>query len=322
MIQSIKKVSWRNAVKNLYVYGILLLFVIIFWALSPKFLSIASVNNILRTAAPLVITSAAATLLMLSGNVDLSVGSILGFSGVLFATFCKIGIATPISAILVAIVGIGIGIINGFIVVKLKIIPVIATLATMNILLGVSKLMCGETIPYVKGNLPKDFGFLGRGDVGGVPIQLFLMIAAVVIFVLLQKKSIFGKYSIAIGGNQTAAQLAGINVKMIVWVLYAMVGCAAAFSGVIRASNMTIGDATAGMGFELDVIIAILMGGTSFFGGEGSVARTIAGAFILIILGIGMNQAGVPPFYQYVVKGMVLVLAVLLDKLVKEKISD
>lgn len=322
MIQSIKKVSWRNAVKNLYVYGILLLLILIFWAMSPKFLTWNSIVNILRTAAPVVMTAAAATLLMISGNIDLSVGSILGFSGVLFAFLCRAGMAVPLSAVVVGIVGVGIGAVNGLLVVKLKIIPVISTLATMNILLGAAKLMCGETIPYVKGNLPEDFGMFGRGSVGVLPVQLIAIVAVVVIFVLLQKKSVLGKYSIAIGGNQTAAHLAGIKVNTIIMILFVMVGCVAAFSGTVRASNMMIGDATAGTGFELDVIIAILMGGTSFFGGEGSVGRTVAGAFILTILGIGMNQAGVPPFYQYVVKGMVLVLAVLLDKVVKEKVND
>ncbi len=322
MIQGVKKVSWRNAVKNLYVYGILLVLVMIFWAMSPKFLTWNSIANIIRTAAPVVMTATAATLLMISANIDLSVGSILAFSGVLFAAVCRAGMNVPLAAVLVSAAGIGLGALNGFLVVKLRIMPVISTLATMNILSGIAKLMCGETIPYLKGDLPKDFGMLGRGTVGAIPVQLFAIVAVAVIFIILQRKSILGKYSVAIGGNQTAARLAGIKVNVIVMVLFVLVGCVAAFSGVVRASNMMIGDATAGVGFELDVIIAILMGGTSFFGGEGSVGRTVAGAFILTILSIGMNQAGVPPFYQYVVKGLVLVLAVLLDKVVKEKVSE
>ncbi len=317
---SIKKGSWRNAVKNLYVFGILAIFIIIFAAISPKFIAVPSIINIIRTAAPVVIVSAAATLLMISGNIDLSVGSILGLSGIVCALLSKSGVGLFAAVILCIVLGVVLGFINGVLVVKLKIIPVIATLATMNVFLGIAKLLSGDTIPYVKG-MPKDFAFLGRGDIGPLPVQFYIIVAVIVVFVLLQRKSILGKYAVAIGGNTTAARLAGINVNKIIWVMYILVGATAALAGCIRASNMTVADATAGAGFELDVIIAILMGGTSFFGGEGSVGRTVAGAFILVILGIGLNMSGVPAFYQYVVKGLVLIVAVFLDKIVKEKIS-
>lgn len=317
---NIKKASLRNVVKNVYVIGILLLFIAIFEILNPKFLSAPSIVNIIRTAAPAVMVGVAATLLMISGNIDLSVGSILAFSGVVFATLAKAGIDITVGVLISICAGALIGVMNGVLVVKLKIIPVIATLATMNIFLGISKLMCGDTIPYVKGDIPKAFSFMGRGDFGGIPVQLFIIIGIVLVFMILQKKSVLGKYSVAIGGNPVAARLAGINVDKIVWVLYVLVAACAAFAGCVKSSNMSIADATAGIGFEVDVIIAVLLGGTSFFGGEGSVGRTVAGAFILIILGIGMNQSGVEPFYQYVVKGIVLICAVLLDKLVKEKI--
>jgi ribose/xylose/arabinose/galactoside ABC-type transport system permease subunit len=152
-------------------------------------------------------------------------------------------------------------------------------------------------------------------------MQIFFIIAVIAIFLILQKKSVLGKYSIAIGGNNEAAKLAGINVGRVVWMMFALVGAAAALAGCMRASNMGVADATAGQGFELDVIIAILMGGTSFSGGEGSVIRTIVGAFIVSVLAIGLNMANVPSFYQYVVKGGVLIAAVYLDKIVKERIS-
>ncbi len=207
---------------------------------------------------------------------------------------------------------------------KLKIIPVIATLATMSVLLGVAKLLCGDTIPYVKGGLPDNFSFLGRGMVFGkvIPFQLILIVVVVAIFILLQKKSVFGKYSMAIGGNKMAALLSGINVNGMIWGLFIMVGAVTGLAGSVMASKLGIADATAGAGFELDVIIAVLLGGTSFFGGEGRVAGTVAGAFILTILGIGMNIIGIPPFYQYVVKGMVLILAIVLDHFVKERIAE
>jgi ribose/xylose/arabinose/galactoside ABC-type transport system permease subunit len=302
------------------VFGILAIFFVIFTIISPKFISAPSLAYLLQTVAPLLVVSVAATMLMMSGNIDLSVGSILGFSGILAATLSKSGLSAWQAFIPCVILGFGLGALNGFLVVKLKITPVIATLATTYILLGVAKIMCGETIPYVKG-VQTDFAIIGRGKIGPWPMQIFFIVAIIVIFLILQKKSVLGKYSIAIGGNTEAAKLAGINVGKIVWLMFSLVGVAAALAGCLRASNMGVADAMAGQGFELDVIIAILMGGTSFSGGEGSVVRTIAGAFIVSVLAIGLNMANVPSFYQYVVKGGVLIAAVYLDKIVKERIS-
>ena len=315
-----KKISWRNAIKNIYVFGILAAFVIIFALMSRKFLGVNNIRYIIQQAAPLVCVGVAATMLMIAGYIDLSVGSILAFSGVLMALMSRSGMAAWTAMIICVAIGIVLGFINGFFTVKLKITPVIATLATSNILLGISKLLCGDTIPYVKG-VAADFSFWGRGKVGQIPVQVFFIAIAIVLFIILQKKSILGKYSVAIGGNHDAAVLAGINADRIVWILYVLVGVTGALAGCLKAANMGIADATCGAGFELDVIIAILMGGTSFAGGEGSVGRTIAGAFLLTVLGVGLNMANVKSFYQYVVKGLVLVLAVYLDKVIKEKIS-
>lgn len=317
---SIKKISWRRIIKDLYIIGILLVFVIFFAILSPKFLAFPSLINIIRMAAPLIIVAVVATPLMISGYIDLSMGSTMAIGGVIFAILCKSGVSIPISVILSCLAGSVVGLTNGFLVVKLKIVAVIATLATASVLLGIGKLLTGDTIPYIKGGMPESFSFMGRGIIFGLPFQLYAVIVVVAIFMILQKRSVLGKYSIAIGGNQTSARLAGINVDKIVWLLYILLGVAAAFAGTIRASNMTIADATSGIGFELEVITAILLGGTSFSGGEGSIMRSVVGALIITIVSIGLNMTGVPSFYQYVVKGMVLVVAVLLDKFVKEKI--
>jgi len=326
MVSKIKKISWRNFIKSAYIYGILILFIVIFTLVSKdfKFIQGPSLTNIIRTGAPTILVGVAVTMLMISGHVDLSVGSMLGFTGVVFALLAQAGVHIALATVIVIIIGAAIGAVNGVLVLKLKIIPVIATLATMSGLLGAAKLLCGDTIPYVKGGLPDNFSFLGRGMIFGkaIPFQLVLIIIVVAIFILLQKKSVFGKYSMAIGGNKMAAMLSGINVNKMVWLLYIMVGAVTGLAGSVMASKLGVADATAGAGFELDVIIAVLLGGTSFFGGEGSVAGTVAGALILTILGIGMNIIGVPPFYQYVVKGVVMILAIVLDRFVKERVSE
>jgi ribose/xylose/arabinose/galactoside ABC-type transport system permease subunit len=317
---NIRQISWRKAIKNTYVFGILAIFFIIFTIISPKFISPSSLAFLTQKVAPLLVTSVAVTLLMMSGNLDLSVGSILAFSGVVMATLSKNGVIAWQAIFVCIICGAGLGAVNGFLTVKLKITPVIGTLVTMNILLGVSKILCGDTIPYVKG-VQRDFAFIGRGKIGGWPVSVFFIIAAIIIFLILQRKSILGKYAIAIGGNRDAATLAGINANKIIWLLYCIVGAAAAVSGCLSASNMGVADATSGRGFELDVITAILIGGTSWSGGEGSVVRTIAGSYLVAVLSVGLNMANVPSFYQYVVKGGVLIAAVYLDKIVREKIN-
>jgi len=261
-----------------------------------------------------------ATLLMISGNIDLSVGSIVACAGVIMAMLSREGMAAWLAVLIVAVIGMGVGWINGLLVSGLKINSVIATLVMNYVLLGVAKMLCGDTIPYVKG-VQDDFSFIGRSKIEGWPVAIFFVIAAIAIFVILQKKSALGKYSFAIGGNRDASTLAGLNTGRMVWILYLIVGIAAGIGGCLMASNQGIGNALSGSGFELDVIIAILIGGTSWAGGEGSVVRTIVGVFILTVLTIGLNMAGVPSFYQFIVKGGVLIAAVYLDKIVKEKIS-
>jgi ribose/xylose/arabinose/galactoside ABC-type transport system permease subunit len=257
---------------------------------------------------------------MISGNIDLSVGSIIACGGVIMALLSREGMSAWIAVLIVAAFGLGVGWINGLLVSGLKINSVIATLVMNYILLGIAKMLCGDTIPYVKG-VQDDFSFIGRSKIAGWPIAIFFVIAAIVILIILQKKSALGKYSYAIGGNREASTLAGLNTGRMVWILYLIVGIAAGIGGCLMASNQGIGNALSGSGFELSVIIAILIGGTSWSGGEGSVTRTIVGAFIITVLTIGLNMAGVPSFYQYIVSGGVMIAAVYLDKIVKERIS-
>lgn len=324
MASGIRKISWRSAVKNLYIWGILIIFIAVFTSINEKFLLPPSLINIVRTTAPTILISSAATMLMISGYIDLSVGSIMGFCGVLFAILSKEGVPIWAGAILMTLLGALFGLLNGLLTVKLKIPAVIATLATMNILRGGAFLQCElyAQTTYIKGNLPKDFTFLGRGQILGFPVQVIFIIAIVAIFFIIEKRTLLGKYAIALGGNRTAAELSGVNVPMISFTLFILVGAVSGLSATVYTSLLTIGDPWSGIGSELDVIIAILLGGTSFAGGEGSVLGSLAGAFILGILGIGMNMIGVPSFFQYVVKGIVLILAILLDKFVKERICE
>jgi ribose transport system permease protein len=153
-------------------------------------------------------------------------------------------------------------------------------------------------------------------------VSFYVTIVIIAILVIAQKRMVLGKYAAAIGGNRTAAELSGINVVKTVWLLFTIVGMCSALGGVARASLLSLGDPTAGVGMEMDAMIAVVLGGTSFSGGEGSVSRTMVGVLIIMCLTAGLQVIGVPDFWQSLVKGTVLIGALVIDRLVKEKIID
>jgi ribose/xylose/arabinose/galactoside ABC-type transport system permease subunit len=304
-------------IKNVYVVGILVAVIVLFTLLSGgKFLRIQNVINILRVSVPTMLIACTATLLMISGNVDLSVGGMLGLTAVITALLAQAGI--PFWGYLLLMIGFGclMGGINGFLVTRLRITPVIATLATMSLFQGIGKWLVPKGTDMIKGNMPANMNAFARGNLFiELPLSVFLTAAIVAVLVLFQKKSVVGKYSVAIGGNMTAAQLSGINVNRILLFLYLLVGAASALSGVTRASYMQAGDANSAIGIELDAIIAILLGGTSFSGGSGSVLKTVAAVLILICLTSGLTMIGMQPFWAMLIKGIVFFAALILDNL-------
>lgn len=323
-----KKHSMRNLVMNSYSLAMLILFVIVFSMLSSRFLHPLSLINIIRVATPSIMLAGVITLLLISGNIDLSVGSTIGLSAVLYAIMTQHGYGFGISFLAICVLGVILGVINGFLVMKLRIISVIATIATMKVYAGVARLLVPKGKAVIKGGLPDDFSYIGRGELFGLPLVLYISIILAVVFIIVQRKTVLGKYAVAIGGNQEAARLSGINVTGTVWLLYIIAGLLAALAGLVRASHMAVGDPAAGglpamaTGVELTVLVAVLLGGTSFFGGEGSVLRSIVGVLTLATLASGMYMVGIPPFWQQLVTGSVLIVGVVLFRLTKETISE
>lgn len=322
----------RTLVKNIYIYAVFLTVIVVFSVIKldqvalfgkGHFLSRHSLVNLVRMSVPIITLSSGFTLLMISGYIDLSVGSAMSLSGVVFALLARSGLPFMAALALTVVIGVLLGIINGFMVMKLRITPVIATLVSMNLFKGVALLIVPDGLSSIKSvegaKMPVWISDYARGDVLlGLPAAFFVAIALVVVMVVLQRRTIIGKYAAAIGGNRTAAELSGINVVKMVWILYIITGILAAFAGVARASYMSLGDPLSGDGMETDCIIAVLLGGASFSGGEGSVAKTIIGAMIIMCLTTGLLTV-IDAYYQGFAKGLVLVFAVTANHLLSRE---
>ncbi len=328
-----RSAALRASVKKYYIYVVLLLIIAIFSLVKfneaglfgrGAFLSSTSIINMLRIAVPILTLSGAFTLLMISGNIDLSVGSAMSLCAVVFSWLVLNKFSFLPALAITLVVGLVLGSINGFTVMRLRITPVIATLVTLNLYKGIARLIVPDGTSAVKSTatqaMPGWINYYARRDVFlGLPAAFFVALVVIAALVIVQRKTILGKYAAAIGGNRTAAELSGINVVRWVWVLYIIVGFFAAMAGVARASYMSLGDPLSGEGMELDCIIAVLLGGTAFSGGEGSVAKTMIGALIIICVTTGLMTV-IPAYWQTVAKGSVLLSAVVLNHvLVREK---
>lgn len=325
----------RSIIKQFYIFVVLALIVLAFSVMKldqgdmfdrGQFLSPDSIINLLRSAVPILTLSGAFTLLMISGNIDLSVGSAMSLSAVVYAWMVLNGYSFLPAFVTTLIMGCGLGFINGYLVTKLRITPVIATLVTLSAFKGLALLIVPDGLSAIKGSaekvMPDWINFYARREVFlGLPWAFWVAVFVIILLTILQRRTILGKYAAAIGGNRLAAELSGINAVKMVWLLYIIVGFFAALAGLARASYMSLGDPLSGDGMELDCIIAVLLGGTAFSGGEGSVAKTVVGALIIICVTIGLMTV-IPAYWQVVAKGTVLVTAVVLNHLlVQDKVK-
>ena len=307
-------------IQLLILVGILVLVMAVSTALTPRFLSYVNMINVLMQVAMIMLTGSAAVLLMIAGAFDLSVGMVLALTGVMYAFMSKNGIPTPLALVLSILIGSGFGLLNGALVVGLKITPVIATLGTMYVAQGLAFIVAWiDGGANVTTGLPRDFEVFGRTMVGPIPLFLLIVFALILIFYFLFAKTNLRKYAFAIGGNQTAARLSGLKVGGVVLALYVLVGTLTGFAGMTLASRMGSGSPKVGTGFEFDVIVAIVLGGTSIYGGEGSFLGMILGALIIGFVGNTLNLLNVMFFYQTVLKGLILVGAVLLMRQLRSR---
>ncbi|MEI6875088.1 MAG: ABC transporter permease, partial [Spirochaetota bacterium] len=293
----------------------------LFFALnSEAFFSGENYFNMLKQSAMIIIVASAATILMMTGNFDLSTGSNLALTGVIYTLLLSSGMALLPAALLAILCGSMIGIINGALVSKIEFPPFIATLGTMYVARGLALILANGS-PVRGEKIPLGVTILARGDFLGIPIPVFFVLLAVIIFMVVEKRSLFGKYAMTIGGNKNAAFYSGIGVGSVIFWNYVIVGVLASFSGVLTASRLAAGDPRIGVGFEFDVILAILLGGTSLSGGKGSVIGTLIGALIVAVLGNGLDMLNILTFWQSILKGLIFVFAIIINEKVLKNIG-
>jgi ribose transport system permease protein len=313
-----KQVKSGNNYQNLVIIGVFGLILVLLTIISPGFLTSRNILNVIQQNVSVIIAGCAVTLLMVAGYFDLSIGSVMALSGTLSAVFVSsFQLPLLVSILLCVLIGGLIGLLNGFLVVLMNVPSIIATLGTMYAVSGVAWVITGGNSIHM--GLGKDFTLLGRGFIGPVPVSIFVTVVIFILFYFLQHKTLLGKYSYAIGGNRRTALLSGVNVSGVSILLYIIVGILSAFSGVLMASRLGVGSASIGSGFEFDVVVAVVLGGTSLDGGEGNVLGMLVGALIVGFIANGLNLLGMHSFYQSVVKGVVLVGAVILDRLLNRR---
>lgn len=301
---------------NLKEFGILIAFIVIVIALmiiSPNaFAKPANLINIFKQASINGILACGMMFVIISGGIDLSVGSTIALSGVLAAYFAHPNTYPLIVPIVVALgVGVIVGAINGASVAYGNIPPFIISLATMTAVSGVA-LIASNGSPIF--GLSKDFEALGSGFLfGNVPILIVYFVITMLICGFILTKTVFGRRVYAIGGNQTAAKVSGINVKRHILMVYTVCGLLAGFAGLLLASRTVQGSPTAGKGYEMDAIAAVIIGGISMSGGAGKWYGTIIGALLLAVIGNGLDILGVSSNYQMIIKGAIIALAVFVD---------
>jgi ribose transport system permease protein len=291
--------------------------------LSDKFLSLANGRNILLQISVNLCLSIGMTLIILTGGIDLSVGAILAFAGAFAAGLLKNGLPlksfgvvlqfTPFGAVIAGIlVGFGLGWFNGFVITRFRLPPFVATLGMFSIARGLTMLWTGG---FPITDLGAKFDFIGAGFWLGGPMAVWITAALVVIFYIVSRHTRLGRYIYAVGGSEKAAAFSGVNVNRVKLWVYALGGALAAVGGLIVTARLDAADPKAGLGYELDSIAAVVIGGTSLSGGRGSVLGTVLGCLIIGVLNNGLFLLDVSPFWQQVVKGFVILAAVAADNL-------
>ncbi|MGW7930382.1 ABC transporter permease [Staphylococcus xylosus] len=306
------KLSFSYLEKIIPFIGLILL-VIIISALNSAFLEPSNLFNLLRQVSINGLIAFGMTFVILTGGVDLSVGSTLALSSAMIAILMVSGVDSIVALLIGCIFGAILGAINGLLITLGKMAPFIATLATMTVFRGLTLVITdGNPITNLNGSYA--FQLFGRGYFLGIPVPAVTMFITFIILYIILHKTVFGRQTYAMGGNEKAAFISGIKVNKLKVMIYSLAGLMSAMAGAILTSRLNSAQPTAGMSYELDAIAAVVLGGTSLTGGKGRILGTLIGVLIIGVLNNGLNLLGVSSFYQQVVKGVVIIIAVLIDR--------
>jgi ribose/xylose/arabinose/galactoside ABC-type transport system permease subunit len=312
-----KRLRWQTIAEYVIVVAIILESVF-FAVYAPQFLSVPNLVNIALSIAITGILAVGMTGVILTGGIDLSVGSVAALAGVVAAMIAASDFAGSVALASLAALGVGlaVGIFNGVMVAWFRVPPFVTTLAMLTICRGLAFVLTGGR---AVGNLPAGFGLFGREHLLGVPVPVILMLLVFAAGWFVLRRMTFGRYVYAVGGNREAAFLAGVNVKGVTMLVYVLNGLLVGLAGLVLASRLGAGVPNAGIQYELDVIAAVVVGGTSLNGGRGSVIATLWGAVFIGVLNNGLNLAGIDPYMQRIALGAVILLAVLADQINKSR---
>lgn len=303
---------------NIFEYGILLFLlclIAIFSMSSEYFFTFENLTNIVRQISIVGISTVAMTMVILTGGIDLSVGAILALSSVTLAKMLSGGVNMYLAIGVTLVGGIAMGLINGFLINKIKISPLISTLGTMTIFRGIAYIVTGGLPVY---GFPKEFSFIGQGYIGSIPVPIFILAGVYIIGFVILYCTKFGVHVYGIGGSEKASLLSGVKVNLVKYKVYAISGLLASLAGVVSLSRINSGLPNTGSSFELDVVTAVVLGGISVNGGSGKLSGVIIGCLIIGILSNGMILLNIGEYYQMVVKGLVLLIAVGIDNYSKK----
>lgn len=310
-MNSIKKQFKEN--QNLGTIAALIILIVFVSILNPAFLQVSNLLNLMRQLIINGFIALGMTFVILTGGIDLSVGSTLAFSSAIFAGLLQGGMNTGLAILIAIFLGLLLGFLNGILITKGKLAPFIVTLATMTIFRGLTLVyMDGRPIAGPKDNFA--FQFLGKGQILGIPFQVLLFLIVYLILWVLLTKTSYGRKIYAVGGNEKASFISGIKIDKIKILVYVISSLMAVLSGLVLTSRLNSAQPTAGAAYEMDAIAAVVLGGTSMTGGGGSLTGTLIGILILGVLNNGLNLLGVSSFYQQIVKGVVILIAVLIDR--------
>lgn len=293
----------------LQAYAVLIMTVVLMVALtllSDSFLTVQNLLNILNQNAPLAIMASAMTLVIIAGGFDLSVGAIFAM-GAVASAWIALNFDPIVGLLLAPFIGLAMGVVNGLVITLLKVHSFLATIATSLIFKGIAVVLSdGRLIPV---RMP-EFTWLGRDKLGGVFIAIWVMVGFALLLTFVLTRTSLGRQILAVGGNAEAAILSGIRADRIRVITFAIAGFAAGLAAAIATSRVSMGQASAGAGFELDAIAAVILGGTSIYGGVGAVWRSVAGVLLLALINNGFNILNADPFYRDLTTGLIILAAI------------